>query len=419
MFEKRAFQNGFCFLLSIILTAAFMSGCGTGRSHHESVKFDPDFDNEFSSRSQPAQISTATEEDLSQKGYIKLGDLSVELTVERCIKWNNECTPISHKQDSTQTLLAKAAGKGADLVVLKDNKKKRKSDIKVKGACASGIDWYDVGQVAKGYRPDPICYGYEYSDVTVFTETSEGSLWRKEMKKAQEIRLTKVFIKDIENGEIQKVKDYLAQGIDVNSKLDKNSYTLLQIAAGAGQVEMVEVLLARGADPNMTGGIYKSTPLHVTAEMGQVKIVKLLLDKGANPNIGNRFKDTPLHYAARERQIETIKLLLDKGVDPNIQGQYGFTPIYEGGNIEISKLLLAKGADLNNVAWLYGTPLHAAAKNGWVQGVKIWLDLGAEINIKNNDGKTPLDLAIEERKKKAAELLENRGGKSRWSRTGN
>ena len=86
---------------------------------------------------------------------------------------------------------------------------------------------------------------------------------------------------------------------------------------------------------------------------------------------------------------------------------------HEERNIEAVKQHLAAGADVDvKGGWLGGTPLHYAVGEGRNEIAKLLIAKGADVNAKNKDGKTPLDLAIKFKRPKIADLLRKHGGKT-------
>jgi ankyrin repeat protein len=96
---------------------------------------------------------------------------------------------------------------------------------------------------------------------------------------------------------------------------------------------------------------------------GHIEIVKLLLGGGADINKADNDDRTPLWKAARKGHFEIVKLLLDSGVDPNKASKYGVIP------------------------------LNCAAYNGDIEIAKLLLDSGADIHKADADGNTPLYIA--------------------------
>ena len=84
----------------------------------------------------------------------------------------------------------------------------------------------------------------------------------------------------------------------------------------------------------------------------------------------------------------------------------------ETGNIEAVKQHLAAGTDVNADAGSLVTPLHVASVFGNKGISELLIANGADVNAVMEDGRTPLDLAIEPKKTKTADLLRKHGGKT-------
>ena len=83
----------------------------------------------------------------------------------------------------------------------------------------------------------------------------------------------------------------------------------------------------------------------------------------------------------------------------------------EDGNIKVVKQHLAAGVDVN-VNRFGITPLHHAARWGHKKMVELLIEKGADVNAKEDDGDTPLDLAISRNRTETADLLRKHGGKT-------
>ncbi|PSN49741.1 hypothetical protein C0J52_08481 [Blattella germanica] len=124
------------------------------------------------------------------------------------------------------------------------------------------------------------------------------------------------------------------------------------------------------------------TPLHVSAMHGRTDIVRLLLDAGAHVNVVTRTKGvTPLHLACQNQNILVVKLLLQSG-DCNVDIQDA------SGN----------------------TALHYASFTSNYRLVELILKYGPIIDLKNSNGKTPLNEAEEKLALSVVRLL--KGGKT-------
>ena len=134
--------------------------------------------------------------------------------------------------------------------------------------------------------------------------------------------------------------------------------TPLGRAAKKGDIKKVEALLKKGADANevkMPG----LSPLHEAVfNSAPVEIIRLLIDHGADVNktsCGDGWASrchcgTPLHMAACKGNVNVMKLLLERGAEIDSLGMWGHTPLVQaaqGGHIASAKLLVEKGADID------------------------------------------------------------------------
>ena len=78
------------------------------------------------------------------------------------------------------------------------------------------------------------------------------------------------------------------------------------------------------------------------------------------------------------------------------------------GNVDIMELLMSRGADPTKTNW-YGTALHCAAEAGQCESIKVLLDSGMNVDLRDNFGRTPLHCASDQRHRLAIELLLDMG----------
>jgi ankyrin repeat protein len=138
------------------------------------------------------------------------------------------------------------------------------------------------------------------------------------------------------------------------------------------------------------------TQLHHCAEKGLTTSVKRLLSiRNINVNVKNDERgSTPLHYAALHGHIEIARLLLQNGADVNVKSDRGRTPLYcaaWNGHIDVFHLLVENGADLEAQDNTGMRALHRAAYNGNLPFVQELISrYHVDINARDNDGRTAL-----------------------------
>jgi ankyrin repeat protein len=212
--------------------------------------------------------------------------------------------------------------------------------------------------------------------------------------------------------------------------------TALVYAARTGSIDAARALLEGGADVNQTTR-YGWSPLLAATQNSNYQIAKFLIEHGANVNLANKGGWTPLYLAVDNRNIEGgdypvrtadmdslayITYLLDKGADVNWRitestetrtvftnqwlsedGATAFVRAAQSGDLELLKLLIARGANPKINTKLGVTPLAAAAGIGWVEGitkerspeetveaVKYLLSLGINPNFQADTGRVAL-----------------------------
>jgi ankyrin repeat protein len=119
----------------------------------------------------------------------------------------------------------------------------------------------------------------------------------------------------------------------------------------------------------------------------------------------------PLHLAAFFAHANCVSVLLQAGADANTPAKNasGVRPIHSavaGRNHDVVRLLMDRGAELNVKQHGGWTPLHAAALHGDAALVQIFLDAGADPATESDDGKTALALALSNDHLSIAALLE-------------
>lgn len=231
--------------------------------------------------------------------------------------------------------------------------------------------------------------------------------------------LNKDLIEAIKKNRYSQVKSLIRQGADVNLKfnfeLKKNKQnikffnaSLLHIAA-VKSPKVLNLLLKHKAKVNSTD-IEGNTPLHLACSYGFRKSVIFLVKAKCNLSIKNQNKYTPLLCAIYNKKTNIVKILLRNITNlPEVKYDFDYTHIAALVNSpEILDLLLKFNFDINSKDCNLTTPLHWAVFNKSRESIKFLIKLNnLQINFfdkHNND--TPLHWAIVSSDCKSSQLIE-------------
>jgi uncharacterized protein len=118
-------------------------------------------------------------------------------------------------------------------------------------------------------------------------------------------------------------------------------------------------------------------------------------------------------YATAKGNLDIFQILLAAGADVNIKDRSGETALSKAaywGHLEIVNLLLSAGAEVNGIDNEEGSaPLMNAIYFGRIQIVEILLSAGANPTLRDKNGKTAIEIAIEHQKLEIADLLRQLG----------
>ena len=170
-------------------------------------------------------------------------------------------------------------------------------------------------------------------------------------------------IQAAERGEVVTVRQLLADGARINAR-DQRGRSALLAATQRNQVEAARFLIQEGADVNAKDFI-QDTPFLYAAAEGRIEILKMTLAAGADLKDTNRYRGTALIPAAHHGHVEAVKLLLATAIDKDHVNNLGWTALLEA-------VILGDGG-----------PAHTEI-------VRLLVDAGANVNIADRDGVTPL-----------------------------
>jgi ankyrin len=218
---------------------------------------------------------------------------------------------------------------------------------------------------------------------------------------------------------------------------DLYGVTPLYLACSIGNAAMIRLILDAGADPNSTDG-NGETALMTAAVVGDLESIRLLLDRGAKVDAREPgYQQTALMIAVRENYPDVVRLLVERGADVNAQTRVGQTPEWfkpnsnpafghgiginrgglpdrgsripipggmtpllyaaRDGRLEITRMLVEAGADVNKTEANAITPLVVAINNNKFPVARYIVDHGADLNAADWYGRTPLWSAVETR----------------------
>jgi ankyrin len=192
--------------------------------------------------------------------------------------------------------------------------------------------------------------------------------------------------------------------------------TPMAIAASNGSASMIAVLLDAGADANAPDPA-GDTPLMSVIRVGRVDAVTLLLDRGAKVDAADAtYQQTALMVAVRENHPDIVKLLIARGASVNARTRTGRTPPWVLPNSQPGfghgiGIVRGGSPDRGRRAPTPGgmTPLLYASRDGRMEIARMLLDAGADINVRDANDITPLIAAITNNHPDVARYLIERG----------
>nr|XP_040017655.1 protein phosphatase 1 regulatory subunit 12A isoform X6 [Gasterosteus aculeatus aculeatus] len=193
-----------------------------------------------------------------------------------------------------------------------------------------------------------------------------------------------VFMAACSAGDREEVTALLRQGADINHA-NIDGLTALHQACIDENAEMVQFLVESGSDVNR-GDNEGWTPLHAAASCGFIQITKYLIEHGARVGAVNSEGELPLDVATEDAMERLLKGEIKKqAIDVDVARKEE-----ERVMLRDARAVLAGGGTLTPHPNTKATALHVAAAKGYIEVLKVLLQCGVDVDSGDIDGWTPL-----------------------------
>ena len=202
--------------------------------------------------------------------------------------------------------------------------------------------------------------------------------------------------------DIERVKFLIEKGADVNKKSDIGVFPLYVLCSafvggsdGSKRFKITNLLLKHGADITLKGpknqGLFA-----ITVDSGDIACMKLFKEKGIDIHCVNDLSFNALSQAVWSNRLDMVTQLFEWGCKPICDAE-GFSLLHSAvhhNRIEIAQYLITeKGFSVNDCTNDKRTALHLACETADLDMIKLVLNAGAKVDVKDKGGKTPLQLS--------------------------
>ncbi|KAH9527412.1 Palmitoyltransferase zdhhc13 [Dermatophagoides farinae] len=193
----------------------------------------------------------------------------------------------------------------------------------------------------------------------------------------------------------QKIIDSGRYGVN---QRDHENVTLLHWSAINNRLDLVNYFISKGAIVDAIGGDLQSTALHWATRQGHLPMVVLLMQHRADPSLLDGDGYNALHLAAQFGHTSIVAYFIAKGQDIDAPDTNGMTALmwssFRNNSIDPTQLLITLGANLSLTDRNRNTALHRAVLARNPIAVSLLLKHGANPNLKNIAGDTPIEMSV-------------------------
>ena len=193
-------------------------------------------------------------------------------------------------------------------------------------------------------------------------------------------------------GNTRRLREMISEGTDPNLRSASTSATAMHMAAQHDRHAALEALVERGAKVDVRDR-EGATPLHWATQEGRHRAAAVLVRAGAAVEARDSQGRTALHRAARQGHADLARLLIRSGAPVDAPDRRARTPLQEAvaaGQEEVVRALVYARADPNRAV---GPLLHRPVRKGQGGIVDLLLDAGADLERRDDQGRTALHVA--------------------------
>lgn len=228
-------------------------------------------------------------------------------------------------------------------------------------------------------------------------------------------------IKAVDEEDLDRIKQLIGQGVNVNVKDENEGLTALHVAVNSGNIEIVQLLLNAGAKVNARDKERQTPMMHIAenyypddeyeeqgeeAEESAEEAAEGATEESAaadEAEVADKSESKTTEKVKSDsrdqRAVKILNLLIAYGAKINLRDSDGFTALmYAAQNEEpeVLHMLISHRAEVNLAAKNGRTALMEAANAEELENVKVLLGAGAEVNLKDKEGDTAWDLTTHE-----------------------